>query len=261
MSDGSIDVLKDFDTVDFVASLNRLHIIGLSGHAVNCFENYLSGIAGNPLLFSQYWTMCPMVQYRGHFCSLSVVIFLHSVSLLDFFWHKGISVVFFFLIQILVQLLFRSVQSSFPCSDIFLLYSLAKYILVLLWPWSHFSPLFVTVYFFCYILFQFWGLIFESRFFQTHCTPVSSFSFSLTFYSSFPCRHCSPDWVIEFLPTFLPDQHVKFSLSDLLAWVSFLMFYSIFLIDTKYVLIQWMNRKRSQLFNWVIEDFLFFSRI
>lgn len=29
MSDGSIDVLKDFDTVDFVASLNRLHIIGL----------------------------------------------------------------------------------------------------------------------------------------------------------------------------------------------------------------------------------------
>lgn len=54
MSDGSIDVLKDFDTVDFVASLNRLHIIGLSGHVVNCFENYLSGIAGNPLLFSQY---------------------------------------------------------------------------------------------------------------------------------------------------------------------------------------------------------------
>lgn len=85
MSDGSIDVLKDFDAVDFVASLNRLHIIGLSGHAVNCFENYLSGIVGNPLLFSQYWTMCPMVQYRGHFCSLSVVIVLHSVSLLDFF--------------------------------------------------------------------------------------------------------------------------------------------------------------------------------
>lgn len=43
-----------FDTVDFVTSLNRLHIIGLSGHAVNCFENNFSGIAGNPVLLAQY---------------------------------------------------------------------------------------------------------------------------------------------------------------------------------------------------------------
>lgn len=147
MSDGSIDVLKDFDTVDFVASLNRLHIIGLSGHAVNCFENYLSGIAGNPLLFSQYWTMCPMVQYRGHFCSLSVVIFLHSVSLLDFFWHKGISVVFF---------LPDSNFSSASCPLCSVQFSLQWYFSAVFLGKIYFSPALALVTFqspFCYSLF------------------------------------------------------------------------------------------------------------
>ncbi len=38
-----MDLSKVFDTVDHVILLNRLHVIGLSGQAVNWFLNYFSG--------------------------------------------------------------------------------------------------------------------------------------------------------------------------------------------------------------------------